>query len=161
MPIFVRISPIDKHIIRALYMASMAGVRIRLLIRGICCLRPGIPSISENISVTSIVGRFLEHARAFWFSNGGEGLLYIGSADLMPRNLDRRVEVLTPILHPALRRSVRECILEWQLQDNEQAWRMETDGSYSKVKPAKDDVRMNAQEKLLEELPSLNAAMEQ
>ena len=111
---------VDAGIIRALYRASMAGVRVRLQVRGICCLRPGLPGISENITVTSIVGRFLEHSRIYWFHANGEDIMYIGSADLMPRNLDHRIEVLTPILDPELRRKIREDILEVHLADNVQ-----------------------------------------
>ena len=123
----------------------MAGVRVRLQVRGICCLRPGVPGISENIEVTSIVGRFLEHARAYWFRANGEGCLYIGSADLMPRNLDRRIEVLVPILDPELRSLIRD-ILETHLKDNVQAWRLREDGAYQRLTPGKDDEAVNAQD---------------
>ena len=124
----------------------MAGVRVRLQVRGICCLRPGVPGISENIEVTSIVGRFLEHARAYWFNANGEGSLYIGSADLMPRNLDRRIEVLVPILDPELRSLIRNDILETHLKDNVQAWRLREDGTYLRLAPGKDDEAVNAQD---------------
>ena len=137
---------VDKHLIRALYRASMAGVRVRLQVRGICCLRPGVPGVSENIEVTSIVGRFLEHARAYWFNANGEGSLYIGSADLMPRNLDRRIEVLVPILDPELRSLIRNDILETHLKDNVQAWRLQEDGTYLRLAPGKDDEAVNAQD---------------
>lgn len=142
---------VDKEIIRALYRASIAGVRVHLLIRGICCLRPGLPDISKNITVTSIVGRFLEHARLFWFRSGGEGVLYLGSADLMPRNLDHRIEVLVPVLDAGLRHYLREKVLAWQIADNQQDWQMRADGTYFSVKPQKDEEIVNAQEKLLNE----------
>ena len=124
----------------------MAGVKIRLQIRGICCLRPGIPGISENITVTSIVGRFLEHSRLYWFNAGGEGCLYIGSADLMPRNLDRRIEVLTPILDAKLCRMLREEVLETHLRDNVQAWALQSDATYSRLTPPPEEQGINSQE---------------
>ena len=98
----------ERETIRLLYEASRAGVKIQLLVRGICCLRPGVPGVSENIEVTSIVGRFLEHSRVYYFHNGGEEEIYIGSADLMSRNIDHRVEVLAPIRDPGLVRSIRD-----------------------------------------------------
>jgi len=111
----------DKAMVRLLYEASQAGVRIDLIVRGLCCLRPGIPGISENISVRSIVGRFLEHSRLYYFGNGGKEEMYAGSADLMPRNLDRRVEILFPVLDQRLVRSLRDVFLETYLADNRKA----------------------------------------
>ena len=137
---------VDKHVIRALYRASMEGVRVRLQVRGICCLRPGVKGISDNIEVTSIVGRFLEHTRVYWFNANGEGRLYIGSADIMPRNLDRRIEVLVPILDPGLRACLRNDILETHLRDNQQTWRLQEDGTYCRIKPDKGEEPVNAQE---------------
>ena len=137
---------VDKHVIRALYRASMEGVRVRLQVRGICCLRPGVKGISDNIEVTSIVGRFLEHTRVYWFNANGEGRLYIGSADIMPRNLDRRIEVLVPILDPGLRACLRNDILETHLRDNQQTWRLQEDGTYCRIKPGKGEEPVNAQE---------------
>ena len=140
---------VDREIVRALYRASMAGVRVRLQVRGICCLRPGVPGISENITVTSVVGRFLEHSRLYWFHAGGEGCLYIGSADLMPRNLDRRIEVLTPILAPDVRNFLRNEVLETHLRDNMQAWRLESDASYRRLTPGKGEEGVNSQESMI------------
>ncbi len=136
---------VDRQIIRALYRASMAGVRVRLLIRGICCLRPGVEGISDNIEVQSIVGRFLEHARVFWFHNGGDPCMYMGSADLMPRNLDRRVEVLVPILDASLREHIRS-ILELQLSDNQQAWKLTASGDYERLAPGEGELPINSQD---------------
>lgn len=137
---------VDKNIIRALYRASMAGVRVHLLVRGICCLRPGVPGVSERITVTAILGRFLEHARAYWFGNGGEGALYIGSADIMPRNLDRRIEVITPVLDPELRCHIRNAILEPQIEDNMRNWKLKEDGTYQRITPGKKNRELSSQE---------------
>jgi polyphosphate kinase len=123
-------SLVDGEMIRALYRASQAGVKVDLIIRGICCLRPGIPGVSENIQVMSIVGRFLEHSRIYYFHNAGEPELYMGSADLMPRNLDRRVEVLFPIEDPDLRRDVVENLLAVSLRDTEKSHILQADGRY-------------------------------
>jgi polyphosphate kinase len=122
-------SIVDKPIIEALYAASRAGVQIDLIIRGICCLRPGLPEISENIRVISIIGRFLEHSRIFYFYNDGQEEVYIGSADWMTRNLTRRVEAVTPIDEPAIAKELEE-ILGIMLSDNRQAWELQSDGSY-------------------------------
>jgi polyphosphate kinase len=121
----------DAALIRLLYEASCAGVQIDLLVRGICCLRPGIPGVSENIRVTSIVGRFLEHSRILYFRNGGAEEIYLGSADLMPRNLNRRVEALFPVESPRLLARLRDEILGTYLADEASARRMRSDGSYT------------------------------
>ena len=126
-------SLVDKRSIQALYRASQAGVRVDLQVRGICCLRPGLPDVSENITVTSVVGRFLEHTRIYYFRNGGDDELLLGSADLMPRNLGGRVEVLFPVEEQALAAAVRDDILFLHLRDNAKAWRLEPDGSYTRV----------------------------
>ena len=123
-------SIVDAEMIQALYKASRAGVKIDLIIRGICCLRPGIKGVSENIRVISIVGRFLEHSRVYYFQNGSESELYTGSADLMPRNLDRRVEILFPIESPRLKAEVLNNILKIQIQDTARGHELQTDGSY-------------------------------
>jgi polyphosphate kinase len=125
-------SLVDREIIEALYRAARAGVRCELIVRGICCLRPGIKRLSENITVRSIVGRFLEHARAFYFANGGRPELYLSSADWMPRNLDRRVELLFPIDEPGHRETVL-AILRLQLADNTKARALGPDGAWARV----------------------------
>ena len=125
---------VDPKIIDELYKASQAGVQIDLIIRGICCLRPGVPNLSENIRVVSVIGRFLEHSRVFYFHNDGSDRYYIGSADWMPRNLDRRVEALVPIEDPSLQRELTE-IMDICLQDNRQAWEMQPDGTYEQRTP--------------------------
>ncbi len=126
---------VDQDIIEALYQASGAGVRIDLIIRGICCLRPGLPGVSDHIRVISILGRFLEHSRAFVFANGGEEEVWISSADWMPRNLDRRIEAAVPIQDPRYRVEIHR-LLELMLHDNRQAWEMRADGSFVQRTPA-------------------------
>ena len=141
---------VDPRLIRALYSASRAGVRIQLLVRGICCLRPGVAGVSENIEVTSVVGRFLEHSRVYYFHNGGEEEVYIGSADLMPRNIDHRVEVLVPIREPGMIRSIRDDVLGVYLADNVKARVMLPNGSYTRRKAVDGRKQINAQEQLLQ-----------
>ncbi|MEO0852931.1 MAG: polyphosphate kinase 1, partial [Cyanobacteria bacterium J06648_11] len=126
---------VDPYIISVLYEAGRAGVEIDLIVRGICCLRPGVPGLSESIRVTSIIGRFLEHSRVFWFGNGGDEELFIGSADWMTRNLDRRVEAVAPVRDAELARYIRE-MLDIMLADNSQAWDLHSDGSYTQRRPA-------------------------
>ena len=121
----------DKEIIDALYEASANGVKTELIVRGICCLRPGVAGLSENISVRSIVGNFLEHARIMRFENNGDPLYYMGSADWMPRNLDRRVEIVFPVLEKE-DREMADHILRLELMDNVKASVMQPDGSYEK-----------------------------
>ncbi len=137
----------DTALIQDLYRASQAGVTIDLLVRGICCLRPGVTGVSDRISVRSVVGRFLEHSRLFWFENGGKPEVFIGSADLMERNLDRRVEVLCPVLDPALRTYLREVVLDLYLQDTAQSWLLEPSGAYTP--PPQSPESVNAQQALL------------
>jgi polyphosphate kinase len=123
---------VDAAMVRAFYRASRAGVKIDLIVRGICCLRPGLEGLSENIRVLSIVGRFLEHGRIYYFRNGGEPLLYVGSADLMPRNIDRRVEILFPVQDPLLRQEIIENILNVQLRDDAKGYWLQKDGTYER-----------------------------
>ena len=138
----------DATAIKALYHASQAGVRIDLIVRGVCCLRPGVPGISDRITVRSVIGRFLEHSRIFWFDNGGEPEALIGSADLMERNLDRRVEVLCPVLDASLRAYLRDTVLDLYLRDTERAWVLQRSGEYTAPPmPAEDPV--NSQQALL------------
>ncbi len=135
----------DMEIIRALYEASEAGVEIDLIVRGICLLHPEVKGLSENIRVRSIVGRLLEHSRVYYFENGGEDEIYIGSSDWMPRNLDRRVEVLTPIIDVKLKQYLKDEFLTAYLRDNVKAARLLTDGSYEKVSAASGEEAFNSQ----------------
>src|SRR5205085_9020937 len=126
---------LEPAIIQALYRASQAGVRIDLVCRGICALRPGVPGISDNIRVISIVDRFLEHSRVFFFGNGGDPQVYIGSADWMDRNLSRRVEVVFPIEQPDLKQRLIREILTTSLADNLKARELLPDGTYRRIVP--------------------------
>ena len=128
----------EASVIRALYDASQAGARVDLIVRGACCLRPGVPGLSENIRVRSVVGRFLEHSRVYWFGNDGKPEIFCSSADWMERNLLRRVETCFPILDPDLAARVFDEELSNYLQDNQQAWELHADGSYSRVLPGED-----------------------
>ena len=139
----------DAGIIAALYEASAAGVKIQLIVRGICCLKVGIPGVSDNIEVRSIVGNFLEHSRIFYFYNDGEEEVYMGSADWMPRNLDRRVEILFPVLDENIRRQVMH-ILEVELEDNTKAHFLQADGTYEKM-DKRGKVLVNSQEQFCKE----------
>jgi polyphosphate kinase len=144
--IIVKINSLtDDKIIRELYRASRAGVKIDLIVRGICALRPGVEGLSENIRVTSLVGRFLEHSRIFYFCNAGAEEIFIGSADWMHRNLDRRVEAIVPIKDAALRRYLKEVVLAAYLQDNVNASILREDGAYEKITPAKDEAEFDSQ----------------
>jgi polyphosphate kinase len=146
--IFKLNSLVDPDTINALYDASQAGVRIDLIVRGICTLRPGIDGLSENIKVVSVIGRFLEHSRILYFDNGGKPEALIGSGDLMRRNLDRRIEVLVPVERPHLIDHLRDHILKAYLGDNTNAWVMQPDGSY--VRQAPDGQRFSAQQFLMQ-----------
>lgn len=139
----------DPEVIDAIYAAAAAGIPTDLIVRGICCLRPGVPGLSEHVRVRSIVGRFLEHSRIYWFENGGTPEALIGSADVMGRNLDRRVETLVPITHPSLLRHIREGILQPYLDDTANAWEMGPDGSYKRCEPARGATPFSAQEWLI------------
>lgn len=139
--IFKMNSLVDKNIIKLIYEASQAGVKVDLLVRGICCLRPGIAGLSDGITVISIVGRFLEHSRIYWFRNGGNHDCYLSSADLMPRNLDRRVEILFPVQDQALAHRLRWEILDMYLRDSVNARLMQPDGTYiRRERPCGDDI---------------------
>ncbi|TGK47477.1 polyphosphate kinase 1 [Leptospira kanakyensis] len=142
--IFKMNSLVDPDIILKLYEASQAGVKIDLIIRGICCLRPGIPGVSDRINVRSIVGRYLEHSRIYSFENGGKPEVYLASADCMPRNFLRRIEVMFPILQDKHKKRIGK-ILELLLRDNTQARVLESDGSYTRLAPGDDDPAVNSQ----------------
>jgi polyphosphate kinase len=141
----------EPKLIRALYKASIAGVSIDLIVRGVCCLRPGVEGVSQNIRVRSIIGRFLEHSRAYWFANDGEPALYLSSADLMERNLDRRVESAFPIEGKKLQQKVRD-VLQLYLNDNTSALLMQSDGQYVHPSLASGENSRNVQTQLLEKI---------
>jgi polyphosphate kinase len=146
---------VEPEIIRALYEASNAGVSIDLIVRGICCLRPGLPGVSENIRVRSIVGRFLEHSRVYYFRNNGDEELYCASADWMDRNFFRRIEIMYPILDRRLeRRLVGD--LDAYLRDNTQAWELKPDGCYRLLEPAEGEPAIAAQTRLLNQLAEVS-----
>jgi polyphosphate kinase len=140
-------SLVDKRCIQALYRASQAGVEVDLNIRGICCLRPGVEGVSENVRVHSVVGRFLEHSRIYAFLRGDEQTIYIGSADLMPRNLDTRVELLAPVRDEALRGELLDA-LERGMADDTNAWTLAEDGAWTRREPSPTEPR-NGQRELM------------
>ena len=142
-------SLVDPDVVRALYRASRAGVEIDLIVRGICCLRPGVPGVSDRIRVRSVVGRFLEHSRVYFFRHGGANDLYLGSADWMQRNLDRRIETVFPVEDERLRRKVH-AVLDVLLRDNVKARELGSDGVYRRVRRAPGQHRLDAQQRLLE-----------
>jgi polyphosphate kinase len=137
----------DPAVIRALYRASQAGVEIDMIVRGVCCLKPDVPGVSDRIRVRSVVGRFLEHSRVYWFANGDQHEVYIGSADLMERNLDRRVEVLCPVRDAALADHIRS-VIDTYVRDTERAYVLH--GDRYEHASAGDGPPVNAQEELLQ-----------
>ena len=143
-------SLVDPDMILALYRASRAGVKVRLNVRGICCLRPGLPGVSENIQVDSIVGRYLEHSRIFCFTNGGNPRVFLASADWMPRNLNRRVEIMYPVEDPAHVRTILD-IMDVTFKDNHNRRRLKSDGTYERVRPAAQESRFSSQRYFREE----------
>jgi polyphosphate kinase len=140
---------VDQRFIQLLYEASQAGVKVDLLVRSMCCLRPGVKGVSDKVNVISIVGRYLEHSRLYYFCNGGQEEIYLGSADLMPRNLDHRVEVVFPIENPGHIQYLRKNVLDAYLQDNSRARVMQTDGSYKRLSPKDKENSTDVQEWLM------------
>ena len=141
---------LEPAIVQGLYRASQAGVRIEIICRGICSLRPGLPGVSNNVKVISIVDRFLEHSRIFYFENGGDPEVCVGSADWMDRNLSRRVEVVWPIEQPDLKQRLIREVLATSLADNVKAREMQPDGTYRRVTPPQGQLRVRSQERFLE-----------
>ena len=143
-------SLVDTQMARLIYEASIAGVKVDLLVRGMCVVRPGVPGVSENLRVRSVVGRFLEHSRVYYFENAGDPTVLVGSADLMRRNLDRRVEILFPVQDPAIIKRLKADALDIYFEDNCHAREMQPDGSYVRVQPAEGEERVDAQKVLIE-----------
>jgi len=143
----------DRRIVEFLSRASQAGVPIKLIVRGFCCLRPQVPGLTENIEITSVIGRFLEHSRIFHFRNGAEnevdGEFFIGSADWMYRNLNRRVELIAPVVEPNCRQRLWE-VLQLLLADRRQTWDMDAEGNYSQRKPTNDEEAVGIHERLMQ-----------
>jgi len=142
---------VEEQSIRALYRASQAGVEVKLIVRGVCCLKPGVLGVSENIEVRSIIGRFLEHARVYAFENGGDREVYASSADLMNRNMFRRVEICFPVENKKLQTRILQD-LNLYLKDNTQAWLLRSDGSYQRLQKADNEEPIQAQTVLMQEL---------
>ncbi|MGH7297902.1 MAG: RNA degradosome polyphosphate kinase, partial [Polyangiaceae bacterium] len=140
---------VDPDVIEALYKASQAGVPITLLVRGVCCLRPGMPRVSETVEVRAIIDRFLEHGRVFHFANGGKDEVFIGSADWMPRNFHRRVEAMIPVEDPAIKARLLD-IIQVQLADNVKAWSLRADGKYERVQPRPGVPLLRSQARFIE-----------
>jgi polyphosphate kinase len=141
---------VDPRMIRKLYKASQAGVKIDLIVRGMCCLRAGVPGVSENIRVLSVVGRFLEHSRIYYFCNGGDEEIYLGSADLMPRNINWRVEVLFPVQDKRIIRYLTDDVLKTYLAANTKTRILQADGEYRYLKPEPGEQALNPQEWLMQ-----------
>ena len=148
--IFKSNSLVDKQMIQLLYEASQAGVKIDLVVRGICSLIPGVKDVSENIRVISILGRYLEHSRIYYFQNDGNEEIYLGSADLMPRNLNHRVEVVFPIENPEHVRYLRDHVLETYLKDNLRARLMQPNGTYKRLQPSDNKKGVDVQDWLMQ-----------
>jgi polyphosphate kinase len=152
-------SVVDPHMIELLYAASQAGVQVDLLVRGMCCLRPGIKGVSDNIRVTSVVGRFLEHSRIYYFLNGGREEIYLGSADLMTRNLNHRVEVVFPVEDKSHAHYLREEVLETYLKDNTRSRLMKSNGEYVRLQPAEKQEPVDIQAWLMDQRGKMSAAL--